>query len=75
MPKIKTLTNSQLDDYLAAYQSMIKSDPQNKDLLRKAKCIKEALHKRDLINFDLPGAKKAKKGLFSKIFSLFRKNK
>lgn len=75
MPKIKTLTNSQLNDYLEAYQSMLKTDPDNRDLLRKQKCIKQALHKRDLINFDLPGAQTKKKGLLGKLFSLFKRKK
>jgi len=74
LPKIKTLTNSQLSDYLDAYKSMLKTDKDNFDYKKKIKCIEVALQKRDLIDFDLPGSK-IKKGLISKLLSIFKRNK
>lgn len=72
MPKIKDLTNNQLGDYLDAYMSMLSTDPGNVEYKRKVKCIEIALHRRDLINYDLPGANE-KTSLFKKIFSIFKK--
>lgn len=72
MPKIKDLSNSQLGDYLDAYNSMLTTDPKNTEYKRKVKCIEIALHRRDLINYDLPGANE-KTGMIKKLFSLFKK--
>jgi hypothetical protein len=74
MPQIKELSNSQLKDYYEAYLSMQSTDPDNREFLRKIKCIELALHNRDLIDYDLPGAH-LKTGLIKKILSIFRKNK
>ena len=74
MPKIKDLSNDQLKDYHDAYLSMQSTDPNNEVYKRKIKCIIEALHSRDLINFDLPGSK-TRKNFFQKIASIFKRNK
>ena len=73
MPKIKNLSNDQLEDYKEAYLSMQSTDPDNNIYKRKIKCIEVALHQRDLINFDLPGATSQKTSLFKKLFSIFKK--
>jgi hypothetical protein len=67
MPKIKELNNSQLNDYLEAYQSAVEEDPNNLYHKEKVKLITQALRRREL----LQGAKN--NGLVSKLKNLLKK--
>ncbi|MBD64604.1 MAG: hypothetical protein CME62_05330 [Halobacteriovoraceae bacterium] len=66
MPKIKELSNDQLEDYLDAYNAMLSTQPKNKEYLRKARCIEEALNRREQTGYDLD---QPKKGFFKRLFS------
>ena len=67
MPKIKELNNSQLNDYLEAYQSAFEEDPNNLYHKEKVKLITQALRRREL----LQGAKN--NGLVYKLKNLLKK--
>lgn len=75
MPKIKQLSNHQLNDYLDAYESMLETDPQNDDYARKVKCIEVALHRRELIGFDIEDPSTKKAGIIKRLFSKLKRKK
>jgi hypothetical protein len=70
MPKIKELSNAQLQDYLEAYQAEADIFPSTAEYKEKIEYINQALKTRKLNGFDIK-----KPGFFSRLFKRNKGNK
>ena len=70
MPKIKTLNNDMLRNYLEAYTTLHAVEPNNSDCEVKIKAINLALNNREKVGYDVP-----EKSFIQRLTGLFTFNK
>lgn len=73
MPKIKDLSNELIQQYISAYQSKLRKDPDNQDLMYKIRAMEKALQDRSLLGINI---KEKKQNTFLiKLKNLFSRKK
>ncbi len=53
MPKIKDLSNDSIQQYISAYQSKLRRNPGNQDLMYKIRAMEKALQDRSLLGINI----------------------
>ncbi len=73
MPKIKDLSNELIQQYISAYQSKLRKNPDNQDLMYKIRAMEKALQDRSLLGINI---KEKKQNTFLiKLKNLFSRKK
>ena len=73
MPKIKDLSNELIQQYISAYQSKLRKNPDNQDLMYKIRAMEKALQDRALLGINI---KEKKQNTFLiKLKNLFSRKK